>query len=70
MAVNVFACQGCCTDVCLRHRFPTDHDCSLRAAAKGISQPKRSARFGKPSFKGSPLLKCVAVPRMHMSRFT
>ncbi|BDA42411.1 Zinc finger AN1 and C2H2 domain-containing stress-stress-associated protein [Coccomyxa sp. Obi] len=38
-SVNTYSCKTCGTSVCLRHRFPGDHDCTGRSAArKGAQQ--------------------------------
>lgn len=32
-STNTFACKSCHSEVCLKHRFPTDHQCKDRAGA-------------------------------------
>ena len=36
--INTYSCKSCSTEVCLKHRFPGDHDCTNRAGngAKSI----------------------------------
>lgn len=30
-SVNTYSCKTCGTSVCLKHRFPNDHDCASRS---------------------------------------
>lgn len=34
-SINTYSCKACSTAVCMKHRFPSDHDCSSR---KGIDR--------------------------------
>ena len=44
-SINTYSCKSCSTAVCMKHRFPSDHDCSSR---KGID--------AHPAHESSPVM--------------
>ncbi len=41
-SINTYSCRSCSTDVCLKHRFPSDHACDARKGGLLILANKQS----------------------------
>ncbi|GJN34301.1 hypothetical protein PR202_gb22950 [Eleusine coracana subsp. coracana] len=49
---NTSQCKGCGQKLCLRHRFPADHDCAAAArAAAGAAAARRAGQCGRDAQK-------------------
>ncbi|CAL5219611.1 g1481 [Coccomyxa viridis] len=54
-SINTYSCRSCSTDVCLKHRFPSDHACDARKVSQ--QQPPTSimrSLLGMGSAKAAP----------------
>lgn len=77
--VNVYKCKACLSEVCLKHRFPSDHGCEERKAARSSSrsgwyglnrlaagtqaQPPARPARANPSPRPSAAARPAAAPR-------
>ena len=35
-SISTYTCKNCSSDVCLKHRFPSDHDCATRKGSQPL----------------------------------
>jgi predicted nucleic acid binding AN1-type Zn finger protein len=48
---NTSVCKGCGQKLCLKHRFPADHECATRASPAGAAAARRAGDCGRDAQK-------------------